>query len=498
MLYVMRCLAVLIVLAVVWQQVFGAVSSGPINQETAKEKIAIIGAGAGGSSSAYYLQRYSNYSYDITVFERNCYIGGRSTTINVHDDPRWPVEVGASVFVKVNCNLAAAAREFGLKVQSYNSGKVRRKDGLAIEDSFGIWDGRKLVFTASSESSWQRTIKLLYQYGTAPIRARLLSKKTSASFLAFYSQDYFPFVNLTEISRSRDLTNITSATTFDYCTGHGLSARYVNDIVQAATIVNYAQYVKRIHALGGFVCLAVDEALEIEGGNWQIFEKMLQKSGATVRLGTAVSEIDTSTKRSGKWKINIADSDKVEEFDQVIIAAPYYQTGIGGVPLRIKDAPYMTLYVTLVTSTKRLSSTYFGLKPGVPVPTMILTTLPDDDQAGSNMRPWFNSISVIRYIPDREEYVYKIFSASRITPEFLRLIFDKGAEFSWMYEKIWNAYPRLDPISNFSDWKVDNGGIWYLNGIEQFISTMETSSLAGANVAALIVGANNKTVVSVP
>ncbi|KAK9356472.1 Prenylcysteine lyase-domain-containing protein [Lipomyces doorenjongii] len=494
----MRTVVFLIVLAVVWQLVFRAPLAGPIYEETAKEKIAIIGAGAGGSSSAYYLQRYSNHSYDITVFEKNFYIGGRSTTINVHDDPRWPVEVGASVFVKVNFNLAAAAREFGLNVQSYDVGKVRGKDGLAIEELFGIWDGMKFVFTASSESSWKSTIKLLYKYGTAPLRAHLLAEKASASFLAFYSQDDFPFVNLTEISRSRDLTNITSETTFDYCTGHGLSARYVNDIVQAATIVNYAQNVKQIHALGGFVCLAVDEALEIEGGNWQIFEKMLQKSGATVRLGTSVSEIDTSTKSSGKWKISIADSDKVEEFDQVIIAAPYYQTGIGGVPLRIKDASYMTLYVTLFTSTKRLSSTYFGLKPGVPVPTMICTTLADDDLAGSHTRPWFNSISIIRYIPERKEYVYKIFSPSRISPEFLQLIFDKGAEFNWVYEKIWNAYPRLDPISDFSDWKVDNDGIWYLNSIEQFISTMETSSLAGANVAALIVGANNKTVVSVP
>ncbi|KAK9374308.1 Prenylcysteine lyase-domain-containing protein [Lipomyces chichibuensis] len=493
MLYLTRCLVPLIVLAVIWRQVSQADSS-----ETTKEKIAIIGAGAGGSSCAYYLQRYSNHSYDITVFEKNCYIGGRSTTINVHDDPRWPVEVGASVFVKVNFNLVAAAREFELKVQSYGSRKVRGKDGLAIEDLFGIWDGRKFVFMQCSESSWQSAIKLLYQYGTSPVRAHLLYKKTSTSFLALYSQDYFPFANLTEISRSRNLTNITSETTFDYCTGHGLSAGYVNDIIQAATIVNYAQSVKQIHALGGFVCLAVDEALEIEGGNWQIFEKMLQKSGATVRLGTEVSGIDTSTKSSGKWNINIADSDKVEEFDQVIIAAPYYQTGIGGVPLQIKDAQYMTLYVTLFTSTKRLSSTYFGLKPGVPVPAMIFTTLPDDEQAGSHVRPWFNAISIIHYIPDRKEYVYKIFSPSRITPEFLRLIFDKGAEFSWVYEKIWDAYPRLDPISNFSDWKVDNGGIWYLNGIEQFISTMETSSLAGANVAALIVGANNKTVVSVP
>ena len=31
----------------------------------------------------------------ITIFEKNGYIGGRSTTVNVFDDPRYPVELGA-------------------------------------------------------------------------------------------------------------------------------------------------------------------------------------------------------------------------------------------------------------------------------------------------------------------------------------------------------------------------------------------------------------------
>ncbi|KAJ8100700.1 Prenylcysteine lyase-domain-containing protein [Lipomyces tetrasporus] len=461
------------------EEVFQSPLSEPLYQETSKEKIAIIGAGAGGSSSAYYLQLYSNYSYDITVFEKNDYIGGRTTTIDVHNDPRWPVEVGASVFVKENFILATAAKEFGLTVQTHDSGKVCRKDGLAIEDSFGIWDGKDFVFTASSESTWKSTIKLLYQYGTAPVRARLLSKKTIASFLAFYSENYFPFEDLTEIAQSSGLTNLTSETTFGYFTGHGMSDRFVNEIVQAATRVNYAQNVKQLHALEGFVCLAADEALQIEGGNWQIFEKMLQKSGAILRLGTVVSEIVNSKESSGKWEIRIAASDKVEKFDEVIIAAPYQQTGIGGSALGIKEVPYITLYVTIFTSTKRLSPMYFGLKPGVPVPTMILTTLPDDNQAGSHMPPVFNSISIIRYIPEKNEYVYKIFSPSRTTPEFLQLIFEKGAEFTWVHEKTWNSYPRLNRIRDFSALRVDDGGIWYLNGIEQFISTMETSSLSG-------------------
>lgn len=39
----------------------------------------------------------------------------------------------------------------------------------------------------------------------------------------------------------------------------------------------------------------------------------------------------------------------------------------------------------------------------------------------------------------------------------------------------------------FDDPMLDGNGLWYTSGIEQFISTMETSSLMGMNVARLVV-----------
>lgn len=73
-------------------------------------KIAIIGisllcflttgAGAGGASTAYHLARLANdiaKNVSITIYERSGYIGGRSTTINVFDDVRYPVELGMTL-----------------------------------------------------------------------------------------------------------------------------------------------------------------------------------------------------------------------------------------------------------------------------------------------------------------------------------------------------------------------------------------------------------------
>ena len=71
----------------------------------------IVGAGAGGASTAYHLSKFaaaSGFAVNITVFERNDYIGGRSTTVDVYDDPMNPVELGASIFVKANHILESA------------------------------------------------------------------------------------------------------------------------------------------------------------------------------------------------------------------------------------------------------------------------------------------------------------------------------------------------------------------------------------------------------
>ncbi|KAK0254080.1 hypothetical protein LTR91_006334 [Friedmanniomyces endolithicus] len=71
----------------------------------------VAGAGAGGASTAYHLRKFaaaSGFAVNITVFERNDYIGGRSTTVDVYDDPMNPVELGASIFVKANHILESA------------------------------------------------------------------------------------------------------------------------------------------------------------------------------------------------------------------------------------------------------------------------------------------------------------------------------------------------------------------------------------------------------
>jgi len=116
----------------------------------------------------------------------------------------------------------------------------------------------------------------------------------------------------------------------------------------------------------------------------------------------------------------------------------------------------------------------------------------------------FFSISTLRQISTKEhgeEFVYKVFSPEAFGQDKIRKILgikdesQEEADVTWVFRHLWNAYPYLYPRVTFEDIKLAEG-VYYTSGIESFISTMETSSLMGMNVARLVldevVGAQGK------
>lgn len=271
-----------------------------------------------------------------------------------------------------------------------------------------------------------------------------------------------------------------------------------------STRVNYASNLAYIHGLETMVCMATNGAMQIEGGNWQIFANMLNASSASIHLNTTVAKI--SKQQDNTYELSTTNGHNAT-FDEVILAAPLQYTGliIDPAPKHVPDEiPYMKLYTTLFASPHRLDPLAFNLALGASVPQYVLTTLPPtetpEDNAGS---PGFYSISIhyqgvnVNSDPPRLEYIYKIFSPSRVTSEFLTHILghkvsedeanhgDINGTVSWIHHKIWHSYPREYPRVTFEEIKLDDG-LWYTSGIESFISTMETSALSGKNVARLV------------
>jgi predicted NAD/FAD-binding protein len=83
-----------------------------------KMKIAIIGSGISGLASAYFLHK----KYDITIFEKNNYIGGHSNTANIiFDRKKIAIDTGFIVFnFRTYPNLKNLFEELGVEIEKSN------------------------------------------------------------------------------------------------------------------------------------------------------------------------------------------------------------------------------------------------------------------------------------------------------------------------------------------------------------------------------------------
>ncbi|GAM89336.1 hypothetical protein ANO11243_073730 [Dothideomycetidae sp. 11243] len=467
----------------------------------AVKQVAIIGAGAAGSSAAYHLRRFaaeSSIAVNITIYDSNPYIGGRSTTVHPFDSPSQPpLELGASIFVQVNQILVNATREFNLSTESMMVDLVNNDD---VPD-LGVYDGTRIVLVQASDSYWDLA-KLVWKYGLAPWRTIRLMRETVGKFLQMYSAPIFPFADLTAAVAQTGLADILAVTGDVFLGIGGISPEFSHDVIQASTRVNYAQNLDVIHGLETMVCMATDGAMSIDGGNWRIFAGMVEASGAVRALGTkvhAVRRIDQGrleVEAGPTARDDVPGDNWTATFDHVVLAAPMQFTGIEWPSdvHRPDVIPYVQLHVTLFTSPHDLEPTAFGLAENAKVPRALLTTTPAEGMPG----PDFLSISLLRDVVNPitggMEHAYKIFTLQPVNATFIRRILGiRGAgedipkvEVGWIHRKVWHSYPLELPRVTFESTRLARD-LWYTAGMESFISTMETSSLMGMNVARLVV-----------
>ncbi|EHK43940.1 hypothetical protein TRIATDRAFT_127733 [Trichoderma atroviride IMI 206040] len=491
------------------------------------KNVAIIGAGAAGASAAYHLRQYAEEAgvkVNITIFEKTDRIGGRTLTVNAHDDPSQPVELGASIFVAVNHILYNGTKNFNLSIGS----NYRVAESQA--DVTAIWDGESFVYeTTDGTAWWWDAGKLWWRYGMSPYRAVNLVKEVVGKFLKLYEQPYFPFRSLTARTYELGLVEITGVTGEQFLAQNKIDEKFSRHIIQAATRVNYASNLAYLHGLETMVSFATDGAMSVVGGNWRIFEQMVRNSGATVYHNTTVSAIafakEKTSSSAPKYEISTASAGSsstepevvATAFDDVIIASPWQfsniEAGEGVIKHHIEEIPYTKLHVTLFSSPRKLDPEFFKLAPGSTAPSNVYTTLAEGEKPKEGTegvgQTGFYSVSTLRTMlnpkTNATEYVYKIFSPKPVTPQFLSELFgvkvpeaftsgsgengdDNGGvdPISWYYPHWFYAYPVELPRVTFQD-PILGSGLYYTSGIESFISTMETSALMGMNVARLIV-----------
>ncbi|WVR03358.1 hypothetical protein IAU60_000349 [Kwoniella sp. DSM 27419] len=486
-----------------------ALHEGATNQDRPK-RVAVVGAGASGSAAAFFLRRAGreverrlgveegSRMGEIVVFDKEGHVGGRSTTVYPHGDKRlrWQ-ELGGSIFVPANRNMMKAAEHFNLTLIDPSYG----------EQGFGIWDGAHFVFSSSPSdrfpSSWLDSAKLLVRYGPlSPMRTKSHVSALVAKFLKLYDPVYLarrgPTGSVEDFAESIGLgSELTTRSGADWARAVvGVKDKWVNEIMGAATRVNYASEIGKIHALGAGVSMAAAGSSQIEGGNWQVFQSMLDASEATVHLGTEVADIvplhKTWEPPSFQVMSNRTEINTGEPFDAVFFAAPWHSSPVSKKIAREFEQPipaqkYVRLHVTYITTTKpHPDPAFFGLPAGSFVPNAVLTTGSGPRGAASGAAsvppPRFHSITWHGPVqPGADEYAVKIFSLTRLSDRFLREML--GEEPGWLLRKEWDSYPELKPISAYAPVEPMKG-LHYLAAQEAWVSTMDTQTVSGREAVA--------------
>ncbi|KZV95584.1 FAD/NAD(P)-binding domain-containing protein, partial [Exidia glandulosa HHB12029] len=315
-------------------------------------RIAIIGAGAAGSSAAYFAslaKTRSNLTFDIDVYERADYIGGRSTIVFPYGNTELPhIELGGSIFVEANKNMMRATKEFGLeKVDS----------DFNYKGELGIWDGQQFVFRTETSGigSWWGKLGALWRYGySAPTKVDSIVKNMLHHFLKLYNHDFGTWKDIPSVVAQVKLLDVVAQTGAEYFDTQGVGLKFSRELIDAASRVNYGQNLEHIHGFGALVSMSADQASTVVSGNRAIFENFIKASGANILLNTTVTKLSKSTKPL-EWHLSTSDGLSLE-YDAVIVAAPLPFANLQFKPAlktNVPKIPYVHLHVTLLTTTAK-------------------------------------------------------------------------------------------------------------------------------------------------
>ncbi|KAF0294466.1 Prenylcysteine oxidase [Amphibalanus amphitrite] len=275
-------------------------------------KIGIVGGGIGGASTALYIRRLFGDDADIELFEMGR-LGGR-LAVEELDGHRY--EAGGSVIHTKNRCMMELIESLGLQTKP------------AMGGTFGLWNGRELVFTSSAWSAIT-SAKLLWRYGSDVFRLRRLLSATLAKFDGIYSllDSGAAYDTVEDLIMAMDpsLVKLTGLPLSQYLKLSGFQEGFISELVTAVTLNNYGQRPDRLHALVGLVGLAGagDELTSVLGGNYQVVERAVQQSGATLRSERvlAVEFTGESFLVTTGWAAE-PDSRQTRSYDIVVVAAP--------------------------------------------------------------------------------------------------------------------------------------------------------------------------------
>ncbi|XP_012878036.1 PREDICTED: prenylcysteine oxidase 1 [Dipodomys ordii] len=446
------------------------------------EKIAIVGAGIGGTSAAYYLRQKFGKDVKIDVFEREV-VGGRLATLSVqgHD-----YEAGGSVIHPLNLHMKRFVKDLGLSTIPASGGLM------------GVYNGENLVF---EESSWFiiNMIKLVWRYGFQSLRMHMWVEDVLDKFMRIYryqSHDYaFSSVEkLLHAIGGDDYLVLVNQTLQENLQKAGFSEKFLSEMIAPIMRINFGQSTDLNAFVGAVSMTAADSNLwAVEGGNKVVCSRLIQASKANLISGSVLSVEDkTKTKQRGNptkmYEVvyKSGSETKSDFYDIVLVATPLSQK-IANIAFLNFDPPieeFHQNYQQIVTTFVKgeLNSTLFSsrAKDQFGLSTVLIT---------DNSDMFINSLGIVNSVKGKEHpppstdgtQVWKTFSREILTKEQITTLF---LSYDYAVRKPWLAYPYYTPPEKCPPILLHDQ-LYYLNGIESAASAMEMSAIAGYNAALL-------------
>uniref|UniRef100_A0A8C2Y9K4 Prenylcysteine oxidase 1 like n=1 Tax=Coturnix japonica TaxID=93934 RepID=A0A8C2Y9K4_COTJA len=409
--------------------------------------IAVVGAGLGGSSVAYFLQQHFGPQVQLDVYEQGG-VGGRLATVTVN---KQQYESRAASIHALSLHMQDFVKTLGLRQRREVPGKS------------AVFSGEHFVL---EETDWYllNLFRLWWHYGISFLRLQMWVEEVMEKFMRIYKYQAhgYAFSSLEELLRSL---------------GAVLRSSYGQSVL--------------VPAFAGAMSLAGAQGSTwaVEGGNKLVCSGLLKLTKANVIHGRVTGVSLHSSEGRALYQVHYTSSEgQGSAFYDMVVVSTALHPSRSNFSFQNFEPPidnFPGTFQPSVTSVVHgyLNSSYFGFPDPklFPFASILTTDTPAlFFNAMDNICPVNISAGFRRKQP-QEAAVWRVLSQQPLDKQQLKTLFKS---YYSVQVTEWPSHPRYDSTKSLPP-IVLHENLFYLSGVEWVASSMEMIAVAAKNVALL-------------
>nr|XP_008526530.1 PREDICTED: prenylcysteine oxidase-like [Equus przewalskii] len=443
-------------------------------------KIAVVGAGIGGSAVAHFLQQHFGPRVQIDVYEKGT-VGGRLATISVN---KQHYESGAACFHSLSLHMQDFVKQLGLR---------HRREAVGRS---AIFSGEHFVL---EETDWYllNLFRLWWHYGISFLRLQMWVEEVMEKFMRIYKFQAhgYAFSGVEELLYSLGesaFINMTQRSVTESLLQVGVTQRFIDDVVSAVLRASYGQSAAMPAFAGAMALAGAQGSLwSVEGGNKLVCSGLLKLTKANVIHATVTSVTLHTVEGRALYQVEYENEvgNGSDFYDIVVIATPLHLDNSSSStitfegfdpPIDAVQGPFQPTVVSLVHGY--LNSSYFGFPDPklFPFASILTTDFPNFFCALDNICPVNISANFRRKQP-QEAAVWRVQSPKPLLRSQLKTLF---RSYYSVQTAEWQAHPLYGSRTTLPRFALHDQ-LFHLTALEWAASSVEVMAVAAKNVALL-------------